>query len=264
VADLSQAYQRLDPAVLQRRAGIREAFAKALADWTAVAPTSSGVYGVLDVLQQVVAQVVAADNRVLLVVRGGMSWAVLHELLDDSRPEPWFEATLAESSQPPPVSATIPSITTLPRATPRSGNLTGGDPAVEKRHFEGSPVLRQCCDRRYPPRLFHKKQLTEGGRGAVADALSRAVLSQKHRVVGVVLNAIGDRLANPFAYLTQLQRHADQVAASPKVWLPWDYRAARTYARVLASPLGRGCDRRRTPAAASPPPEPECRGRSQP
>ena len=32
--------------------------------------------------------------------------------------------------------------------------------------------------------------------------------------------------ANPFDYLTQLQRHADQVAASPQLWMPWNYRAA--------------------------------------
>jgi hypothetical protein len=26
--------------------------------------------------------------------------------------------------------------------------------------------------------------------------------------------------------LTQLQRHADQVAVSPELWMPWNYRAA--------------------------------------
>lgn len=34
--------------------------------------------------------------------------------------------------------------------------------------------------------------------------------------------------ANPFEYLTQLQRHADQVAASPGVWVHWNYCAAPT------------------------------------
>jgi hypothetical protein len=34
--------------------------------------------------------------------------------------------------------------------------------------------------------------------------------------------------ANPFDYLTQLQRHADRVAGSPELWLPWNYRAAMT------------------------------------
>jgi hypothetical protein len=30
--------------------------------------------------------------------------------------------------------------------------------------------------------------------------------------------------ANPFDYLTQLQRHADQLATSPQLWMPWNYR----------------------------------------
>jgi len=29
--------------------------------------------------------------------------------------------------------------------------------------------------------------------------------------------------ANPFAYLTELQRHASQLAASPRDWMPWNY-----------------------------------------
>ena len=33
---------------------------------------------------------------------------------------------------------------------------------------------------------------------------------------------------NPFDYLTQLQRHADRVAAGPQRWMPWNYRAALT------------------------------------
>jgi hypothetical protein len=33
---------------------------------------------------------------------------------------------------------------------------------------------------------------------------------------------------NPFDYLTQLQRHADRVAASPQLWMPWSYRDALT------------------------------------
>ena len=35
------------------------------------------------------------------------------------------------------------------------------------------------------------------------------------------LNAV-----NPFDYLTQLQEHADRVAANPELWMPWNYRAA--------------------------------------
>jgi hypothetical protein len=41
--------------------------------------------------------------------------------------------------------------------------------------------------------------------------------------------------ANPFDYLTQLQRHTDQLAAGPPLWMPWNYRAALTL-RLSASP----------------------------
>ncbi len=32
--------------------------------------------------------------------------------------------------------------------------------------------------------------------------------------------------ANPFDYLTQLQRHADALANGPQLWMPWNYRDA--------------------------------------
>ena len=40
--------------------------------------------------------------------------------------------------------------------------------------------------------------------------------------------------ANPFDYLTQLQRHADAVAAAPQHWLPWNYRNNFTHASDAA------------------------------
>lgn len=40
--------------------------------------------------------------------------------------------------------------------------------------------------------------------------------------------------ANPFDYLTQLQRHADAVAAAPHHWLPWNYRNNFTHASDAA------------------------------
>ena len=30
--------------------------------------------------------------------------------------------------------------------------------------------------------------------------------------------------ANPFEYLTELQRHIREVAAHPSSWMPWNYR----------------------------------------
>lgn len=196
VAGLSMAYQRLDRAVLERRQEFNHAFARSLADWTSVGSTAKNVCGVEDVLTQVVAKVAGADNRLLLIVLDGMSWAVCHELLEDIRRDHWFEATTDESSSPPvPVVATIPSVTSFSRTSLLSGSLEKGDAAVEKRNLEAHPALKQCCDKRSPPVLFHKKEVSEGVRGVVGDDLSRAVLSQNNRVVGVVINAIDDFLS---------------------------------------------------------------------
>lgn len=195
VSDLSEAYRLLEQAVFDRRAEFNRRFGQALADWTAVGSKAAGVCGVEDVLETVVAGV-AADNRVLLVVLDGMSWAVCHELLDDVRREHWFEATLDASSLPPPaVIATVPSVTTFSRATLLAGRLTSGDQGAEKREFEGHPALKACCDRRHPPVLFHKREATEGMRGVVGEDLKKAILSDKSRVVGVVVNAIDDFLS---------------------------------------------------------------------
>ncbi len=195
ISGLSGAYQALDRAILERRERFNRAFAVSLADWTAMG-SSAGVLGVEDVIPQVIAKVVEAGNRVLLVVLDGMSWAVCHELLEDIRQEHWSLATLDETSAPPPpVVAAIPSVTSLSRTSLLSGVLSGGDAAAEKRNFESSPPLKGCCDRKHPPVLFHKKEVTEGARGAVGDELSGAILSPGHRAIGVVLNAIDDRLA---------------------------------------------------------------------
>ena len=197
VADLSTAYQRLDQVILGLRGELSFTFAKSLADWSAVGSKEAGVLGVEDVLSRVVRKVVEANNRVLFVVLDGMSWAVCHELLEDIRQDHWFEATLDEAYTPlVPIIATIPSITTYSRTSLLSGTLARGDQNLEKRNFEASRALVEVCDKRYPPVLFHKKDITEGNRGAISDALSKSMLSSNQRVVGVVINAIDDRLAN--------------------------------------------------------------------
>ena len=32
--------------------------------------------------------------------------------------------------------------------------------------------------------------------------------------------------ANPFEYLTELERHADETRVNPQSWMPWNYRQA--------------------------------------
>jgi hypothetical protein len=196
VAPLSKAYQRLDQAVLARRQEFNRAFARSLADWTSAGATAPELCGVEDVLARVVAPVAGADNRVLLIVLDGMSWAVCHELLEDIRRDHWFEATPDAASAPPvPVVAAIPSVTAYSRTSLLSGRLERGDAAVEVRNFEAHPALKQCCDKRHPPLLFHKREVSEGTRGVLGADLKDAIVEPKNRVVGVVVNAIDEFLS---------------------------------------------------------------------
>ena len=70
-------------------------------------------------------------------------------------------------------------------------------------------------------------------------ALKKAILHRKNALFYKTRNgaSVGDLFmsliytcqlnqANPFDYLTQLQRHADQLATSPQRWMPWNYREA--------------------------------------
>jgi transposase len=68
-------------------------------------------------------------------------------------------------------------------------------------------------------------------------ALKRAVLHRKNALFYRSLNGaqVGDLFmslihtcqlcgANSFDYLIELQRHAQELAACPKEWMPWNYR----------------------------------------
>src|SRR5215469_5052211 len=72
----------------------------------------------------------------------------------------------------------------------------------------------------------------------VERALKKAILLRKNALFFKTRNGarVGDLFmslihtcescgGNPFDYLTQLQRHADEVARNPGRWMPWNYRA---------------------------------------
>src|SRR5262245_30329864 len=96
-------------------------------------------------------------------------------------------------------------------------------------------------------RHWEKLTLFLGQTGAPLDnnvcerAPKKAILDRKHALFYKTQNGarVGDLFislidpcqlneTNPFDYLTRLQRHAGQVAASPEAWMPWNYRAALT------------------------------------
>jgi transposase len=81
----------------------------------------------------------------------------------------------------------------------------------------GAPLDNNVCERALKKAILHRKNAlfyrTQNGAG-VGDLFMSLIYTCQ-------LNQ-----ANPFDYLTELQRHADQMAASPQLWMPWNYRDA--------------------------------------
>jgi hypothetical protein len=80
--------------------------------------------------------------------------------------------------------------------------------------------------------------------------LKRAVLHRKNALFYKTLNGaqVGDlfmslihtcRLcdAKPFEYLTELQKHAGELAANPAQWMPWNYQETLTRWMAESIPL---------------------------
>jgi hypothetical protein len=84
-----------------------------------------------------------------------------------------------------------------------------------------APLDNNLCERALKKAILHRKNAlfyrTENG-ARVGDLFMSLIYTCQ----------LND--ANPFDYLTELQRHADQVGASPEVWMPWNYREALTNA----------------------------------
>jgi transposase len=103
-------------------------------------------------------------------------------------------------------------------------SVLGGAIGYMLRHWEkltlflrqaGAPLDNNLCERALKKAILHRKNAlfykTENG-ARVGDLFMSLISTCQ-------LNQ-----ANPFDYLTQLQRHADQLVAGPQLWMPWNYR----------------------------------------
>ena len=105
----------------------------------------------------------------------------------------------------------------------------------------GAPLDNNLCERALKKAILHRKNAlfykTQNG-ARVGDLFMSLIYTCQ-------LNQ-----ANPFDYLTQLQRHADAVAASPERWMPWNYRDTLATALTIrpapyeSIPAGEGNDTR--------------------
>lgn len=80
----------------------------------------------------------------------------------------------------------------------------------------GAPLDNNLCERALKKAILHRKNslFYKTRNGAAAGDLYMSLI--------YTCQLCG---ANPFEYLTELQRHAQEVAAAPAAWLPWNYRA---------------------------------------
>jgi hypothetical protein len=92
------------------------------------------------------------------------------------------------------------------------------------------------------------------GNNLVERALKKAILHRKNSLFYKTLNGadVGDLYmslihtyelndVNPFDYLTELQRHTEELAAKPADWMPWNYRVALERSPLKSSLIAYPC-----------------------
>jgi hypothetical protein len=96
----------------------------------------------------------------------------------------------------------------------------------------GAPLDNNICERALKKAILHRKSSlfykTQNG-ARVGDLFMTLIHTAE--LVG----------ANPFDYLCELQRHAEQLKENPKQWMPWNYR--ETLKRMTAGGNGQAAER---------------------
>lgn len=191
---LRSAYDSLCASVRAHRRKIDRNFAHALATWTADGGTPGTMLAVETFLPRVVAPVVKAGDRgVLLLVLDGMSAAIAAELGEELR-EHWVEydplADAKDAARRRAMAAALPTLTAVSRTSLFAAGLTSGAQADEKRAF---PAHRFWGDAKAA--VFHKDDLRAQAAGDPFGPGLLAALTEEQTHVAVVLNTIDDRLA---------------------------------------------------------------------
>ena len=221
---LAQAYSQLARHVDAQREKENQTFGYLIEDWNQQPTPSPATLWSEEVLDQVVVPLAAA-SPVLLLVLDGMSVAVFRELIEDLNRQGWLELGWGENGERRPVIAALPTRTEVARASLLAGRLTAGDSADEKESFCTHEGLRRIGSRAYPPRLYHKGELTAAGGRGVAPEVRADLASRDRRVIGVVINTVDDQLAKggqfraswttaniiPLAQILDAAREADRV-----------------------------------------------------
>lgn len=192
-ASLRSAYDTLCISVRAKRREIDRHFAAKLATWTANGTDPGSMLAVETFLPTVVAPVVkAGGRRVLLLVLDGMSAAIAAELGEELR-EHWVEYDPVPKAKDTPqrrgMAAALPTVTSVSRTSLFAAQLMTGTQADEKRLF---PSHRFWGGESVA--VFHKDDLRgESSGDTVGPELNDALVGDRTHVA-VVLNTIDDRL----------------------------------------------------------------------
>jgi hypothetical protein len=146
------------------------------------------------ILDRVVAPL-AQLRPVLLVVLDGMGWPTFTEILGALEGAGWSAWRRPDAGGASQVAvAALPTVTEVSRTSLFAGRLRAGDAASERRAFAAHSGLLTVTGPGPAPALFHKSDLRRGGLDTLPAALLDAVADERHRVVGVVINNIDERL----------------------------------------------------------------------
>jgi len=195
LSELSQAYSACRQAAIARRNTFAKSFSEALVQWNGQAPTAGGrVVPLEHVLEHVVAPI-AATQPTLLLVMDGLSISIFRELFSRPAAHGWAELVPTSTDRPLVGVAAIPTVTEVSRASLLCGHLTIGGQAKEKPGFASHAALLTHSRPEYPPKLFHKGDLSDAG--SLASEVRTAIANPIQRVVGIVYNAVDDHLSGP-------------------------------------------------------------------
>ena len=83
-------------------------------------------------------------------------------------------------------------------------------------HVPGAPLDNNICERALKKAILHRKNsmFYKSENGAHVGDLYMSLIYTCEFCK-----------ANPFDYLTELDRHADELASNPRLWMPWNYRS---------------------------------------
>jgi hypothetical protein len=191
---LTKSYGKLAKRVDEQREVENQNFGTLIQDWSLHAAPSSSTLWIEELLDRVVTPL-AKERPSLLLVLDGMSVAVFRELLQDLHLQGWVEMGQGENGERRPVIAALPTRTEVSRASLLSGQLTSGNSSKEKESFRKHEGLRSTGRSNFPPKLYHKAELTDSGSRGLAQDVRADIAGTDRRVIGVVINTVDDYLA---------------------------------------------------------------------